>query len=91
MRRRSYNSLKRHALTVFENRGWLSPPAWAVLARVYPVRSAYSYLKHLHRWKLLERTLDGQGLLLYRLSVRGAERLAWLRQQPIARRESRAW
>jgi hypothetical protein len=84
--RREYNSLKRHALTVFEHRGWLSPSAWAVLA-VYPVRMAHSYLKHLHRWKLLERALDHRGLLLYRLSGRGAERLAWLRQQA-ARRDS---
>jgi hypothetical protein len=44
--RREYNSLKRHALAVFEHRGWLSPAAWAALAKVYPVRSAYSYLKH---------------------------------------------
>jgi len=84
--RRKYNSLKRHALAVFEHRGWLSPAAWAVLAKVYPVRSAYSYLKHLHRWKLLDRALDRRGLLLYRLSARGAERLAWLRRQHVARR-----
>jgi hypothetical protein len=76
----SYNSLKLRALTTFENRGWLSPPSWAVLARFYPVRAAYSYLKHLWRWKLLDRALDRRGLLLYRLSARGAERLAWLRE-----------
>jgi hypothetical protein len=88
---REYNALKRHALAVFEHRGWLSPAAWAALARVYPVRSAYSYLKHLHHWKLLERALDGRGLLLYRLSARGAQRLAWLRRQSVARRESDRW
>lgn len=76
---RKYNALKRHALGIFENRGWLSPPAWAVLAGFYPVRAAYSYLRRLHRWNLLDRTLDGRGLLLYRLSPRGGERLAWLR------------
>ncbi|MEQ1574392.1 MAG: hypothetical protein ABL993_09125 [Vicinamibacterales bacterium] len=81
MTARKYNSLKRHALTIFEHRGWLSPPAWAVLASFYPVRAAYSYLKHLYRWKLLERTLDRRGLLLYRLSRRGAQRLEWLRRQ----------
>jgi hypothetical protein len=91
MRRREYNALKRHALAVFERRGWLSPAAWAAIAKVHPVRSAYSYLKHLHRWKLLERALDDRGLLLYRLSARGAERLAWLRQQQRARRESDRW
>jgi hypothetical protein len=75
-----YNSLKLRALTVFEDRGWLSPPAWAVLAGFYPVRASYSYLKRLLKWKLLERSLDRRGLLLYRLSRRGAERLAWLRE-----------
>jgi hypothetical protein len=77
----SYNSLKLRALSTFENRGWISPPAWAILARFYPVRAAYSYLKHLWRWKLLDRDLDRRGLLLYRLSARGAERLAWLRKE----------
>lgn len=75
-----YNLLKIRALAVFENRGWLSPPAWAVLASFYPVRAAYSYLLRLHRWKLLDRTLDRRGLLLYRLSRRGVDRLAWLRR-----------
>jgi hypothetical protein len=77
---RKYNLLKIRALTIFENRGWLSPPAWAVLASFYPVRASYSYLRRLHRWKLLERTLDRRGLLLYRLSRRGADRLEWLRR-----------
>lgn len=79
--RRGYNQKKVRALTVFQDRGWLSPPAWAVLAGYYPVRSAYSYLKHLWRWKLLDRGLDRRGLLLYRLNRRGAERLAWLCRQ----------
>jgi hypothetical protein len=77
--RGKFNSLKQHALSTFENRGWLSPPAWAVLAGFYPVRAAYTYLKRLHRWKLLERSLDRRGLLLYRISDRGAQRLEWLR------------
>ena len=75
----AYNSLKLRALAAFEDRGWLSPPAWAVLTGYYPVRSSYSYLKHLWHWKLLDRSLDRRGLLLYRLNRRGAERLAWLR------------
>jgi hypothetical protein len=77
---RKYNSLKRRALTVFEDRGWLSPPAWAVLAGFYPIRASYTYLKRLHRWKLVERALDRRGLLLYRLNQRGRARLAWLRR-----------
>ena len=78
---RKYNQLKIRALTVFENRGWLSPPAWAVLASFYPVRASYSYLRRLHRWKLLDRMLDRRGLLLYRLSLRGVDRLDWLRRR----------
>jgi len=76
-----YNQLKLKALDAFEERGWLSPPAWAILAGFYPVRAAYSYLKRLWRWHLLERMLDRRGLLLYRISKRGQERLAWLREK----------
>ena len=76
-----FNSLKIRALSAFEDRGWLSPPAWAALARFYPVRAAYSYLKILHNRKLLDRAHDQRGLLLYRLSPRGTERLEWLRRR----------
>jgi hypothetical protein len=74
-----YNVLKLRALTAFENRGWLSPRSWAVVARFTPARAAYSYLKRLYRSQLLERGFDQRGLLYYRLSERGANRLAWLR------------
>jgi hypothetical protein len=83
--RGTYNSLKRRALAAFDNRGWLSPAAWAALASFYPVRASYTYLRRLHRWKLLDRALDSRGLLLYRLNARGAERLAWLRRQATSR------
>jgi hypothetical protein len=76
-----YNSLKLKALAVLEGRGWISPPTWAVLAGFYPVRASYSYLRRLYGWKLVERSLDRRGLLLYRLSDRGSQRLAWLRKQ----------
>ncbi len=79
---RSYNSLKRRALQVFQDRGSLNPSAWAVLAGFCPVRASYSYLLRLHRWGLLERRRDARGLLLYRLSRKGADRLAWLRRTP---------
>ncbi len=75
-----YNSLKMRALGAFENRGWLSPRAWAPLADFQPTRAAYSYLKRLHTWHLLERALDSRGLLVYRLSTRGSNRLDWLRR-----------
>ncbi len=78
---RGYNQLKVHALAAFEKRGWLSPAAWAVLSGVYPLRAAYTYLKRLWRWRLLERMLDRRGLLLYRLSQKGQKRLAWLQER----------
>ena len=77
-----FNSVKIRALSAFDNRGWLSPPAWATLAGFRPApRAAYSYLKRLHEQKLLDRVHDHRGLLLYRLSPRGAERLEWLRRR----------
>ena len=80
--KRGYNELKLKALAAFQERGWLSTSAWAVLAGYYPVRAAYTYIRrHLWRWKLVDRSLDRRGLLLYRLSRKGAERLEWLRKR----------
>lgn len=76
-----FNERKRQTLAIFQSRGWLSPPTWAVLADFRPVRAGYSYLLHLHRWGLLERRRDARGLVLYRLSGRGQQRLAWLSQR----------
>jgi len=78
---RARNELKQLALETFEHRGWLNVPAWAKLAGYYPMRAAYTVLKRLHKWKLLERQLDARGLLLYRISEQGRARLAWLRKQ----------
>ncbi len=74
-----YNKLKLRTLSTFENRGWLSPPAFAVIAKFYPIRSAYSYLRRLHRYQLLDRALDARGLLLYRLTDKGRRRIVWIR------------
>ena len=79
-----YNQLKKRALEIFAGHGgWLSPREWAVLAGFYPVRAAYSYLLRLHRFGLLERSGNSKGLVLYRLSERGRERLRWLGGMPI--------
>jgi hypothetical protein len=78
--KRAYNETKLRALATFVGRGWLSPPDWAVLAGYYPVRAAYTYLKRLWNWKLVERRLDRRGLLLYRISERGQARLVWLQE-----------
>jgi len=82
---RGYNEMKVQALAAFDGRGWLSPSDWAVLASYYPVRAAYTYLKKLWRWKLLERQLDRRGLLIYRISERGQTRLEWLRGKDLTR------
>jgi len=79
--KRGRNELKKIALVTFEEQGWLSVPAWAKLAGYYPIRAAYTVLKRLHKWKLLERQLDARGLFLYRISERGRARLAWLRRK----------
>lgn len=79
--KRAYNQLKLRALVTFEGRGWLSPSAWAVLAGFYPMRASYTYLKRLWRWRLLDRTLDRRGLILYRLTQKGERRLEWLRER----------
>ena len=70
--KRARNELKKIVLVTFEDQGWLNVPAWAKLAGYYPIRTAYTVLKRLHKWKLLERQLDARGLLLYRISERGA-------------------
>lgn len=74
-----YNKLKKHALEIFDHDKWLSPPEWAALAGFYPIRAAYTYLLRLHRFGLLERSSAG-GMVVYHLSTRGKQRLAWLKQ-----------
>lgn len=74
-----FNLLKLRALDAFEKHGWMNPPVWAALVGFYPARAAYSYLLRLYRFGLLQRKKDASGLILYSLSRRGRERLAWLR------------
>ena len=62
----------REALQAFAGRGWINPPAWAVLVEICPVPRAQSYLERLCRGGLLRRKFAG-GLLLYRLSDRGEQ------------------
>ena len=74
----TYNKPKKQALEIFRQRGWFNPAAWAMLAGFFPVRASYSYLGRLHAWGLLERARSQRGLVLCRLSSKGASRLAWL-------------
>jgi hypothetical protein len=84
-----FNLLKLRALEAFENRGWMNPPVWAALVGFYPMRAAYTYLLRLHRFGLLSRRADDSGLILYGISPRGKERLAWLKANiETKRRES---
>jgi hypothetical protein len=75
------NSLKRRALAAFDSRGSMNPPAWAIVTGMTPARSAYTYLLRLHRFGLLDRNRDARGQLVYSLSARGRQRLAWLRRE----------
>jgi hypothetical protein len=75
------NFLKCRALEIFARYGALNPPAWAILANIWPVRSAYTYLLRLHGYGLLNRERDHRGFLIYTISTRGRERLDWLQSQ----------
>jgi hypothetical protein len=70
-----YNERKLHTLRYFSRRQWVRPAQWSIDVDLYPIRSSYKYLKHLHRWGLLSRGHDSTGHLVYRLSERGAR---WL-------------
>jgi hypothetical protein len=78
-----YNKLKLKALSMFSNAGseWLKPGEAAERLNFWPPRSAWSYLKRLWRFGLLERRFSREGTLEYRISQGGAARLRWLRSQ----------
>ena len=78
----SYNSRKLTMLAAFERfGGWLSPPMVARLTGFRPIRAIWSYLRRLNRWGLLYRRRGAGGLVLYRISVKGRERLVWLKRR----------
>ncbi|HUZ46417.1 MAG TPA: hypothetical protein VMW54_07245 [Terriglobia bacterium] len=81
-KRLPYNARKRIILTVLEQAypGALRADAVAWKAGVSPKRAIYWRLNQLHRWGLIERRRDAQGLLVYRITARGKRRLAWLGQ-----------
>jgi hypothetical protein len=78
-----FNALKIRALTAFENRGWINVPTWASLVRFNPVRAAYSYLSRLENMKLLRQEKNRSGIIFYCLTLRGYQRLAWLRAKKL--------
>jgi len=78
-----YNKLKLQVLSLFASNGgrWLHPGEAAERLDFFPARSAWTYLKRLWRFGLLERRSSGKGTLEYRISEQGAARLRWLRSQ----------
>ena len=73
-----FNELKKRALSAFEDGRWLTPPEWAELVDFHPIRASYTYLLRLCRWGLLTRARTKK--VLYSISRRGQERLAFLHQ-----------
>jgi DNA-binding IclR family transcriptional regulator len=76
-----YNRLKQRTLSAFADAGgeWLKPKEIANRLNFLPRRSAWTYLKRLRRFGLLERRSFGKGTLHYRISKAGTARLQWLR------------
>lgn len=83
MKRRSglYNSTKKRALEVLEDRNWMDAPTFAHKVGIRPVRRTYAYLDHLEKLGLVTRGRSGAGKLYFRITERGLERLEWLRAQ----------
>jgi hypothetical protein len=75
-----YNKLKLRTLDVFAFAPgeWFRPKEVAERLDFVPRRAAWSYLKRLWRFGLLERS-SFSGALKYKISERGMARLRWLR------------
>jgi predicted transcriptional regulator len=78
-----YNELKLQVLSLFAatQGDWLAPGEAAERLDFTPARAAWTYLKRLSSFGLLERRTRGRGTLEYRISELGRERLRWLRSQ----------
>lgn len=78
-----YNELKQQVLALFASTQgeWLAPSEAAERLDFFPARSAWTYLKRLSSFGLLERHSRGRGTLEYRITDLGRSRLRWLRSQ----------
>jgi predicted transcriptional regulator len=78
-----YNELKLQVLSLFAatQDEWLAPEEAAERLDFIPARAAWTYLKRLWSFGLLERRYFGRGTLAYRISDAGVERLQWLRSK----------
>ena len=75
-----YNERKLQTLSIFASQGSaISVRSFAILSGMRPVRCVYSYLGRLARWRLLRRGKSPSGRIVFQISERGRERLAWLR------------
>ncbi len=74
------NCLKQRTLRLFAKHGPMTPQAFAVIARM-PRSGSYTYLQRLAGYALLAREHKARGLLIYRITDRGRERLRWLDRQ----------
>jgi len=78
---RKYNELKRIVLSSFEARGWLTPQMVKALSGFRGTAVA-EYLNRLRDWGLLYRRGGYRSrTVVFRISQRGRERLAWLRSR----------
>jgi DNA-binding IclR family transcriptional regulator len=78
-----YNKLKQKTLAFFSEADgeWLKPDEVARGLDFWPRRSAWTYLKRLSKFGLLEKRERGRGTLEYRISEAGEVRLRWLRSR----------
>jgi hypothetical protein len=78
-----YNELKLQVLSLLASTQseWLGPNEATEKLDFFPARSAWTYLKRLWGFGLLERRSRGRGTLEYRISDLGRARLRWLRSQ----------
>lgn len=77
------NSLKIRVLGILDGRGWLDAPMISLLIGFRPVRAVYTYMERLRRWGLVERRKPLGSPILWAISPRGRERLAWLSRAKI--------
>lgn len=74
------NERKHQALEIFSRHRYMRPEEYAVEAKFFPTKAAWTYLLRLHRWNFLNRGRDAKGRIVYSLSRPGARRLMAVRR-----------
>ena len=77
------NRLEIRVLHALDRRGWVNAPMISALTGFRPVRAVYTYMDRLRRWGLVERRRPLGGPIVWAISQRGRERLAWLSRAKI--------